>query len=512
MATKKKTHMIAELDAICDEFERAVALNRDASHGESRKGDLGNLDPWLLRVEPALRPWLRRELITLYRELTSSSSIKATRSDDDGPIAVDPMIWRAIKRNQTFRPLSVDAKGSLAKGIRPRIFAAGATILQAGQRAEGLCLILEGQVEIVARDGDTRTTLDVDGPGSILGEISTITGEPCTADVIAVTTVDALVLPADTFDAIRSRHPEVEIALSQLVSDRLGQRQRDALCGKSLGGYRLDRCISSGAMGVVYRAANESDGTFHALKMLRHRFIYHPRVVSRFEQEAELLRNLHHPNIVSMRDHFVAYKTRFIVLDLYNGLDLRRLLRDQGPVNEETARGVLGQIADGLRHAHECGVLHLDLKPANILINHQGHIAITDFGLSKLIESDGCDVEAVGTPLYMPPEQFTMTDVGTHSDWYALGCIAYELITGKPLFSRDDRTGELSDLKQHEPDTHWPSLNASDEYRSLVAGAIQPSITKRAMNLDTIAAWGRDVSELVEHIGLTEEEANGSLQ
>ncbi len=73
-----------------------------------------------------------------------------------------------------------------------------------------------------------------------------------------------------------------------------------------------------------------------------------------------------------MRGHFVAYKTRFIVLDLYDGTDLRRLLRDHGPLDEETARGVLGQIADGLRHAHQRGVLHLDLKPANILIDRQG--------------------------------------------------------------------------------------------------------------------------------------------
>ncbi len=187
-------------------------------------------------------------------------------------------------------------------------------------------------------------------------------------------------------------------------------------------------------MGVVYEAEHENSGTSRALKMLRHRFIYSPRVVSRFDQEAELLQQLQHPNIVALHEHFIAYRTRFIVLDLYDGADLRKVVRHHGPIRESVVRGVLGQIAAGLRYAHQHGVLHLDLKPANVLIDKQGHVAITDFGLSRLIESDGCDQECVGTPVYMPPEQFMMTNVGPHSDWYSFGCIAYEMMSGKRLF------------------------------------------------------------------------------
>jgi serine/threonine protein kinase len=217
--------------------------------------------------------------------------------------------------------------------------------------------------------------------------------------------------------------------------------------------------------------------------------------VSRFEQEADFLAGLDHPNIVAMRGHFVAYKTRFIVLDLYDGMDLRQLLRDQGPLDEATAKGILGQIADGLRYAHKQGVLHLDLKPANVLINQQGQIAITDFGLSKLMESDGCESEAVGTPLYMPPEQFTMTDVGPHSDHYALGCLAYELLAGKNPFAGAADDLDLFDLKQRAPSSKWPRLEASDEYRKLVRSAIQPSTTKRKMDLEAIASWARAVPQ-----------------
>lgn len=509
MAIKNRIEAIAELDAICDEFEREVI---------QRQGPV-QLEPWLGRVDGELRPWLRRELKALYRELRAevtavdgrfefeepairkgARSQLATSHSDDVPIGVNPKIWRAIKRNTTFQPLSNGAKEALARGIRAIQFPADATLLRSGQPASGLYLILDGEVEVLVREGTRRATLDRDGRGSVMGEISTITGEPCTADVIAVTPVSALMLPADAFERIRSRHPEVEIALSQLVSDRLGQQSRDALCGKSLGGYRLQRCLSTGAMGVVYRATRESDDSLCALKMLRHRFIYSPQVVSRFEQEVDFLAGLNHPNVVSMRGHFIAYKTRFIVLDLYDGMDLRRWLREHGPLDETVAKGILGQIADGLRYAHRQGVLHLDLKPANVLINRQGEIAITDFGLSKLMESDGCDSEAVGTPLYMPPEQFTMTDVGPHCDHYAFGCIAYELLTAENPFLGAGDDVDLFQRKERVPNSKWPTLDASSEYRKLVRGSLQPSISKRKLDLDAIASWSRPVPELFDRL------------
>lgn len=131
MAAKKTTNAIAQLDAICDEFERVVIECRQTG----RKP--GNIDQWLRRVEPELRPWLRRELIALYRELTGKSASRPGIPADDVPIGVDPAIWRAIKGNRTFRALSLDAKESLAKGIHPQTFSAGATLLKSGHRTRG---------------------------------------------------------------------------------------------------------------------------------------------------------------------------------------------------------------------------------------------------------------------------------------------------------------------------------------------------------------------------------------
>lgn len=495
MNYEPRASAIAALDAICDEYENAYRFDGLSSGGDSTT----SLGPWLERVEPELRTWLQEELLALRQELQFSRFGK-DEAHLEVPIGVDAEAWRAIAESPTLHALSHDAMLALAKSIQPREFAAGAELLRSGQPSSGLYLIVEGRVAVMSGAGETRHQLDTDGVGAVLGEMSLLTGHPCSADVIATKNVRALELTVDGFNAIRDEHPEIEIALSQLVSDRLGHRSRDALCGKTLGGFCLQRCISSGAMGVVYEAEDESDGTPRALKMLRHRFIYNPRVVSRFDQEADLLRQLAHPNIVSLRGHFIAYRTRFIVLDLYDGADLREVIRRYGPMPEATVRGILGQIAAGLQEAHQRGVLHLDLKPANVLLNHSGQVAITDFGLGRLIESDGCDEEVVGTPLYMPPEQFTMTDLGPHCDWYAFACIAFELLTGERLFQASS-TSQLMEKKLREPSKTWLHVEASHELQSVLRSALNPQVSKRRLALDKLAAWAQPVPELAEALG-----------
>lgn len=484
-----KANALAELDAICDEFEQAFKQDPSIHLGN----DSTILHAWVERVDPEMQAWLREELVALRQELQASLDIGSPSAPD----GVEEECWWAVAKCETFEPLSRDAKVALAKSIQPQEFDRGSVLLASGKPTSGLHLILEGYVDVIGGEGDDRHLIAEDGMGSVLGEMSMLTGHPCSADVVATTPVTALLLPTAEFQVLRETHPEIEISLSQLVSDRLGHRSRDALCGKSLGGFRLDRCLSSGAMGVVYRGIDESDGTQRALKMMRHRFIYSPRVVSRFDQEAEFLRELEHPNIVSMRGHFIEYRTRFIVLDLYDGADLRRVLRRHGPVSESIARRLIGQVAAGLAHAHEKGVLHLDLKPANILINSDGHVAITDFGLGRLVEFDGVDQEVVGTPLYMPPEQFSMRNVGPHCDWYSFGCVLYELLFAERLFESND-TKQLRLRKLRPPSPDWPvSTEVSDDLSQHLRSALQPLVKNRELDLGKIARWAAPVPELV---------------
>ena len=137
-----------------------------------------------------------------------------------------------------------------------------------------------------------------------------------------------------------------------------------------------------------------------------------------------------------------------------------------------------------------------------MLVNKNGHLAITDFGLGRLIESDGCDEEVVGTPLYMPPEQFAMIDVGPHCDWYAFACIAFELLTGQRLFEANTTT-QLMDQKLRAPSTTWPQVEASEEIQVLLRSALHPQAAQRKLDLEKIATWARPVPELTAALGET---------
>ncbi len=508
----------ANMDAICEAFRRAIASGRIRPDGNSTF----DFEEWLAHVEPGHRLRLVHHLTHIqenhFAATTETADLLSTNLDfrldpghqdsvsdvPDASLSTEDAAHRAVFSCGTLSRMPRDAKVALAARIERREFGRGEKLLRQGEPAAGLHLLLTGRVEVVDNCGEETTRIDVDGPGSVMGEMSLLTGQVCSADVIAMIPTEALVLPVAAFEELRTEFPELEIALSQLVSDRLGQRPHDALCGKTLGGYKLIRCISRGAMGVVYEARSEADGEPRALKMLRHRFISDNRAWSRFDFEVKVLSKLRHEHIVRTHGHFLAYRTRFLVLELCDGADLKRTLIKHGPMSESTVRAILGQIADGLRYAHSLpydgcdrGVLHLDLKPANVLVDRRGRVTITDFGLGRLFKSDGCDETVAGTPSYMSPEQFKAMDIGPACDWYSLGCLGYELLTGNLLFPEQD-LAQMFSRKHFLADELWPAPPISDELRVALYSALEPMVEYRDLDLDQIASWARPVPELVD--------------
>ncbi|MCG8652128.1 MAG: protein kinase [Pirellulales bacterium] len=486
------------------EWDLQIAIIRKRYEAALRAGEtLQGLDTWLARVPDHVRPLLRESLQSCEEAIERSAlDTRIVSTPRSGGLRLPDKLLSGRKLDRRdavydcpiFYGLAAQVTDALQCEFQPVSFRQGDLLLQQGTQTPGLLLLLGGAVDIM--NMATGECIDCDGPGSVLGEMSLLTGHPCSAQVVATKDVDALLLSVEGYQRLKELHPEVEIALSQLVSDRLGGRSHDALCGKHFGDYRLLRCISRGSMGVVYEAEPSNQSVSVALKMLRHRFIYDDQVQSRFDQEADLLGNLRHPNIISLREHFLAYRTRFLVLDYCDGADLFHLLRTGGRLDEKTTRAILGQVAQGLWYAHQSGVIHRDLKPSNVLVDRQGGAKLTDFGLSKLIKSDVADDKAVGTPAYMPPEQFRGEEVGPPCDWYALGCLAYEMLTGKILF-RGRGWLELCDEKRAMyPSDHWPLLEASDEMIGMIRGALHPNPRKRKLDLERICGWARPVPEL----------------
>jgi eukaryotic-like serine/threonine-protein kinase len=210
------------------------------------------------------------------------------------------------------------------------------------------------------------------------------------------------------------------------------------MIGEKLGSFRIEEVLGTGAMGVVYRASNETSGRLAAVKVISGEISQRGKAYERFRREAEILQQFRHPNIV----RFLAlgrYKgTSYFAMEYVPGENLEQLLarRGQLPWREVVDLGI--QICEALHYAHEHGVVHRDLKPSNLMVSEKGQIKLTDFGIAKDLDATALTAtgRTLGTAAYMAPEQIRGTPEVSHkTDLYALGIVFYQMLTGKPAFS-----------------------------------------------------------------------------
>jgi serine/threonine-protein kinase len=207
--------------------------------------------------------------------------------------------------------------------------------------------------------------------------------------------------------------------------------------GEKLGSFRLDSIVGSGAMGVVYRGTNESNGKAAAIKVVSGEISQRGKVYERFMREAEILKQFRHPNIVRFLAVGRFQGTSYIAMEYIQGETLDKILerRETLPWREVVDLGI--QICEALHYAHEHGVVHRDLKPSNLMVNDQGRIKLTDFGIAKDLDATALTAtgRTLGTAAYMAPEQIRGTPAVSHkTDLYALGIVLYQLLVGKPPF------------------------------------------------------------------------------
>lgn len=206
-----------------------------------------------------------------------------------------------------------------------------------------------------------------------------------------------------------------------------------------VGRYRLSRRLATGGMAQVWEATDEVLARPVAVKVLHPHLAADASFVERFRAEAVAAARLSHPSIVSIFDTCSDDGVEAIVMELVRGTTLRERLDHGGPLPAHEAIDVVGQVADALEVAHRKGVIHRDVKPANILLCRDGRVMVADFGIAKAVDvHDLTETGAMlGTAKYLAPEQVEGSTATPRSDVYSLGVVLYEVLTGRPPFEAD---------------------------------------------------------------------------
>ncbi|MFN8633022.1 MAG: protein kinase [Chloroflexota bacterium] len=211
----------------------------------------------------------------------------------------------------------------------------------------------------------------------------------------------------------------------------------DLFVGRQVGPYELHERLGAGGMGVVYRATHRRLRQPRAVKVLPANLAANRTFVERFEREARLAAELEHPNIVRVHDVGDHDGTHYLAMELLAGRSLGQLIREEAPVPLGRAVALLRQLAAALDFAHGRGVAHRDVKPGNVFVAADDHLTLVDFGIARAAEEARLTGTGaiVGTAEYLAPEVVLGAEHGPGSDLYALGIVAYELITGRVPFT-----------------------------------------------------------------------------
>ena len=244
-------------------------------------------------------------------------------------------------------------------------------------------------------------------------------------------------------------------------------------------------------MGAVFAATDERLGRTVALKVLKQELSSDPRFVERFRREARSAAALSHPNIANVFDYGEDDDRHYIVMELVEGRDLARLIREDGPLDAARAKVIVAQIALGLGHAHAGGYVHRDVKPHNVIVTSDDRVKVTDFGIARATGESTLTATGtiLGTAQYVSPEQASGETPVPSSDVYSLGIVLFEMVTGAVPFTGDSPISvALRHVREEVPAPSSIEPSVPPDVDELVARATAKQPDQRFQNGNAFAA------------------------
>ncbi|MCO4773698.1 MAG: protein kinase [Deltaproteobacteria bacterium] len=359
----------------------------------------------------------------------------------------------------------------------------GEYLIRRGDPGESMYIIKQGDFRVPVFDDTGRVRVVAQlGPCDVVGEMALLTGERRRADVIADTPAVVVAIDRGTMAPLLSENPP----FARFLTEILGKRLEEAGGVERVGKYRLLGKLGEGATAKVYEALHPGLNRTVAVKMLGHHLVYDKAFKERFLEEARTIAGLAHPNIVQVFDTEQAYATLFLVMEKVEGTDLRHVLDEEGSLPPEEVADILRQLAQALAFAHERGIVHRDVKPANAAIDEDGSVKLMDFGIARRYSRDEGSNIVEGTPRYLAPEAIVGRPVDGRADIYSLGIMAWEMLVGRPPFMAPDIEALLErHLTDPPPDIRKLRPGTPDGLAAFVKGALEKEPENR------LSDWGK---------------------
>lgn len=390
-----------------------------------------------------------------------------------------------------------EAKSHLLSVMSPVRISAGQRLISQGEKGDRFYVIQEGTCTVnVKRDGKLQPICRLK-PGELVGEMAILTGERRTAQVDAEADMVLWSVTRVHFDEICREYLDLREFLTELVTNRLASTKHTA--DKAIGKYTVSEVMGKGGWSLVYRGHHSTLHFPVAVKMLKHDMAMDPDFLKKFQNEATIIAGLNHENIVRVYDIEHQYRTVFIMMEFLEGTALDEVLEDMPRLGFGRMLNWLIQVCHGLGYAHDQGIVHQDIKPANIFVQKNEVAKILDFGLACPTGSEDV-IDMPGTPFYMAPEQIEGEPVDKRTDIYSLGITAFEMATGQRPFPMKDVQQILqAHAEKPMPDPRELNPDLPAEFAHFIQRATQKNPETRYQSVEE--ALG-DLLSMAERAGL----------